>query len=209
MNMPLTRNRAFRRSIHRTSFFVALLLTALGMARASAQFSSGLIDFNYNFANYGYPGYSTGPGAIGAAGDLWNSVSTVDASPIDLETTGGNSTSVAWTISGGGGGSATPYINGTYAGLLQVSTVVPSATLTGLTPNLPYDLYLYETYWGETFSVNGVDFTTPGIRYGTVNSLTDGSEYDVKGSNHIFARFCTCHHAFFAAGLTDATSNTH
>ncbi len=31
----------------------------------------------------------------------------------------------------------------------------------------------------------------------------------VKGSNHIFARFCSCHHAFFAAGLTDATSNTH
>ncbi len=68
----LTRNRAFRRSIHRASFFVTLLLTALGMARASAQFSSGLIDFNYNFSNYGYPGYSTGPGAIGSAGDLWN-----------------------------------------------------------------------------------------------------------------------------------------
>jgi hypothetical protein len=30
-----------------------------------------------------------------------------------------------------------------------------------------------------------------------------------EGSNHIFARFGTFHHAFFAAGLTDATSNTH
>jgi hypothetical protein len=157
----------------------ALLFSALGAASASAQFNSGLIDFNYNAPNYGFPGYTSGPGAIGSPGDQWNSVAWASDNPVNLITTDGSLTSAIWTINGGGG-LATPNLNGAYAGLLQASTAVYSATITGLTPNRQYDLYLYEAYWGWTYSVNGVDFTTPGVRYGTIDTLTDGNEYDVE-----------------------------
>ena len=46
--------------------------------------------------------------------------------------------------------------------------------------------------------------------YGTDIESVDGVKPSTStGSNHICARICTCHHAFFAAGLTDATSNPH
>lgn len=179
MKPSLTTQMAFPLNIYRPARFTALLLFALSAASASAQFNSGLIDFNYNAPNLGFPGYTSGAGAIGSTGDLWNSAVWASPNPVNLVTTDGSSSTVVWSISGGGG-LGTTSLNGTYAGLLAASTGINSATLTGLTPNKQYNLYLYEAYWAMTFSVNGVDFSTPGVRFGTINTLTDGSQYDVE-----------------------------
>lgn len=46
--------------------------------------------------------------------------------------------------------------------------------------------------------------------YTTTTKLdSNGNLTSCKGSNHIFARFCTWDGAFLAAGLTDATPNKH
>ena len=60
-----------------------------------------------------------------------------------------------------------------------VSTWILSANISGLKPNQDYNLYLYSVYWDEVIDVNGLDFSTDGIRYGNVDSLTLGSQYDV------------------------------
>jgi len=161
------------------TFFTALLFFALSAARASAQFNSGLIDFNYNAPADGLPGYTRGPGAIGSPGDVWNNAAWGVSTTMKLAATDGSLTSAIWTLESGGGVGTTS-LSGTYAGLVEASTAITSAAITGLTPNRQYDLYLYEVYWGETISVNGVNFTTPGVRFGTINTLTDGNEYDVE-----------------------------
>ena len=163
--------------------FTVLWLATLASIRVSATgFNSGIIDFDYNFIEIGYPAYGPGAAAIGSAGDLWNTVSTtyyggVQKGPLNLYNTDGTSTSVEWFLSGGGGLSGA--IGGTYGRLFDVSTYISSATITGLTPNQQYNLYLFSVYWSEEISVNGIDFTTSGIHSGSVNSLTAGSQYDV------------------------------
>jgi hypothetical protein len=163
----------------RTILLALLVSIAIGAARASAQFNSGIIDLNYDAPYFGDPGYGPGAGAIGSASDLWNIISLTNEVPVPLETTDGSSSGATWTLDGGGGPES-PFINGAYATLVECSCSLISATITGLTPNQQFNLYFYEAYWGETVDVNGVDFTTPGIRYGTVDSLTDGNEYDVE-----------------------------
>jgi hypothetical protein len=155
-----------------------ILLAALTSVRESAaEFNDGLIDFDYNWTDLGYPAYGPGPGAIGSAGDLWNTSQLYPTGPLPLNKTDGSATSVMWSLSGAGGVAAN--ISGVYAKLFDVSTYIFSATITGLTPNRQYNLYLFEAYWGETIDVNGISFTTPGIRFGSVDSLTAGSQYDV------------------------------
>jgi hypothetical protein len=54
--------------------FTVLWLATLASTRVSAAgFNSGIIDFDYNFNEIGYPAYGPGAAAIGSAGDLWNS----------------------------------------------------------------------------------------------------------------------------------------
>ena len=163
--------------------FTVLWLATLASTRVSAAgFNSGIIDFDYNYSGIGYPAYGPGAAAIGSAGDLWNTVSMtyyggVQKGPVNLYDTGGTPTSVEWSLLGGGG--LSDAIGGTYGRLFDVSVYISSATITGLTPNQQYNLYLFSVYWDEVISVNGIDFTTSGIHSGSVNSLTAGSQYDV------------------------------
>jgi hypothetical protein len=163
--------------------FTVLWLATLASTRVSAAgFNSGIIDFDHNFTEIGYPAYGPGAAAIGSAGDVWNSVSMtyyggVPKDPLNLYNTDGTSTSVKWSLSSGGG--LSDAIGGTYGRLFDVSVAFYSATITGLAPNQQYNLYLYSAYCDEVISVNGIDFTTYGIYSGSVNSLTAGSQYDV------------------------------
>jgi hypothetical protein len=174
---------SFAGRTHLAILFTVLWLATLASTRVSAAgFNSGIIDFDFNYTEIGWPAYGPGAAAIGSAGDLWNSVSVTyfagqSPGPLNLYKTDGSSTSVKWFNAFGGGLGAT--IGGIYGRLFDASTYMNSATITGLTPNQQYNLYLYSVYWDEVISVNGVDFTTYGIRYGDVNSLTVGSQYDV------------------------------
>jgi len=160
-----------------STLLAVLFLGALVSARVSAVgFVSGTVDFDYNFAAYGYAAYGPGPGAIGSAGDVWNTASTIDTSPLNLYDANGNPTSLVWSLSGGGGLST--YLGGTYGSLMDVSTYIGSASISGLIPGHAYNLYLYSVYWDETINVNGANFSTVGIRYGGVDSLSLGSQYD-------------------------------
>jgi hypothetical protein len=166
-----------------TALFLVSCLAVLTAANvAKAGFDSGLIDFDFNWDEIGWTAYGPGAAAIGSSGDLWNSVSTYyfageQKEPISLYDVSGNPTSVKWfNLTGGGVGAG---VGGTYGKLVDVSTYMNSATITGLTPNGQYSLYLYGVYWSEVISVNGVNFTVPGIRYGDINSLTIGNQYDV------------------------------
>ncbi len=154
-----------------------LLLACSSGTRALADFASGTIDFDCSQLAIGDAPYGPGPAAIGSPGDLWNTADITTSAPLSLFDTHGNLTTVVWSIFGSGGVAAP--LSGTYAKLVDVSTAVYSATISGLSPNQPYTLYLYSAYWDMVFAVNGVDFTTYGIRYGSVNSLVAGSEYDV------------------------------
>jgi len=166
------------RSILRAGLVLLVFLSSFISARAVIfDFNSGVIGFDYNLADYGFPGYGPGPGAIGSAGDVWNTASTVDTSPLSLNKTDGTPTSAVWNLSGGGGVGSN--IGGTYARLMDINTYFSSASITGLTPNRQYNLYLYNAYWDETIQVNGVDFFETGIRFGSVDTLTEGSEYAV------------------------------
>ncbi len=147
-------------------------------AHALPPFTTGIIGFDYSAAGLGFPAYTSGPGVIGSAGDLWNTQDITDTSAINLMKNDGTLTSAVWHLSGGGG-LASPNINGTYARLLDVSTAISSASISGLTPGASYQLYLYSVYWDENIRVNGVDFFTQGIRFGTVNTLQQGTDYDV------------------------------
>jgi hypothetical protein len=166
-------------SQHHITLFTAFLFFSLSAVGVSAQFNSGLIGLSTSAPAYGFFGYASGPGAIGSPGDMWNNAPWGVSTSMSLVAADGSSTSVQWSLSSGGG-VATHNVVGTYAGLLQASTSFYSGTISGLTPGSQYDLYLYEAYWGETITVNGVYFTTPGLNAGTVNTLVDGFEYDVE-----------------------------
>jgi hypothetical protein len=158
------------------------LLTILASTKVfPSGFDNGIINFNYNFPEYGYQVYGPGPGAIGSAGDFWNTADTTSVgeyiSPLSLFNASGAATSVQWSYVGGGG-IASGY-GGTYDRLVNISTVIESATITGLTPNQQYNLYLFETYDQKALTVNGVGFTDFAIQPGMVNTLTAGFQYDV------------------------------
>jgi|ERR1017187_318026 hypothetical protein len=163
--------------------FTVLWLATLASTRVSAaRFNSGIIDFDHNYTEIGYPAYGPGAAAIGSAGDLWNTVSMTyyggpPPAPVNLYNTGGASTGVQWSLSSGGG--VFGAIGGTYGRLFDASISFSSASITGLTPNQQYNLYLYSVYWDEVISVNGIGFTTYGIHSGSVDSLTAGIQYDV------------------------------
>ena len=175
-----TAYHSFAGRIRLAILFTVLWLATLAITRVSAAgFNSGIIDFDYKFTGSGYPAYGPGAAAIGSAGDLWNTVSGdgQQNNPLNLYNTDGTSTSGIWSLSSGG--SQANAIGGTYRRLFDVSVAFYSATITGLTPNQQYNLYLFSAVWNEEISVNGIDFTTSGIHSGIVNSLTAGSQYDV------------------------------
>jgi hypothetical protein len=106
-----------------------------------ANFDDGLVNFDYNWTDLGWSAYGPGPGAIGSAGDIWNTEQLYPTGPLTLNKADGSACTVTWDQSGGGGG-ATPHITGTYAKLFDVSCYFTSATISGLTPNRPYNLPL-------------------------------------------------------------------
>lgn len=143
------------------------------IASTQAAFYSGIIDFTYYYP----PGTPYGPGAaaIGSAGDLWNSA-PVSGSLSPLITTTGAQTDVGWSIASGGG--AGTFMGGTYGALFSSETYFDTASISGLTPNAPYNLYVYASEFPNAFSVNNVSYSTP-YHYDT-SSLHDGTQYDVE-----------------------------
>src|SRR5205085_1315813 len=131
----------YSRNRPRKWFGVGFSLLVAGLlserAHGVSPFASGTIGFDYSQVGTGFPPYTTGPGAIGSVGDLWNTQDITDTSAISLIKNDGTLTPAVWHLSGGGG-LATPNINGTYARLLDVSTATSSASISGLTPGATY-----------------------------------------------------------------------
>ncbi|HUD82239.1 MAG TPA: hypothetical protein VMQ67_02000, partial [Candidatus Saccharimonadales bacterium] len=73
----------------------------------------------------------------------------------------------------------------------------------GVAVNIFNNYGLFEKTGGSATSVISGTFNNSGVIQPGTGSFLE------KGSNHIFARFCICLRAFFAAGLTDGTSLTH
>lgn len=144
---------------------------------AQSQFNSGVIDFDTLVVHYG--SYGPGPGAIGSAGDLWNSVGIGSSSASDLYATTGVTTSVGFSGTYlGGGGSYPP--NGTLGDLFQLFSMWSSLSITGLKPSTDYELFLIGNYsHTNEVSVNGVTFLTPIVQL-PVSSMVDGIDYDMQ-----------------------------
>ena len=159
--------------------FGILSVAMLACTKVSAVVSSsGLINFDYYQAEVGKFTYGPGAAAIGANGDLWNTASLLNPyGPLSLFNAAGNMTGAKWSLAGSGGAGAA--LEGPYAGLVDISVTFTSASITGLIPNQSYDLYVYSVYWNQTISVNGVNFTTPGLNSGSVDTLTAGNQYAV------------------------------
>ena len=159
-----------------------VILTAaalVGTRALGGSFDSGIISFDYNWSAFGYVSYGPGPGAIGAIGDLWNSVSLDAADPrnVSLMTTDGKPTSVVWFApSGGGSGEHFP---GPYGRLFDVQDSCVSPAVRGLTPNQAYNLYLYDSESAQVTSVNGVTFSTPPATMVDIYWLGSGVHYDM------------------------------
>jgi hypothetical protein len=170
-------------SVRTTGFYpaalFALIMLMAGSNRAvTVNPVTGTINFNFSYPGIGYPAYGPGPGAIGSAGDVWNTESLINANnPLSLEQSGGTATTAVWSLASGGGVATT--IGGTYGRLFDASAAFYSASISGLNPGQQYNFYLYSVYWSEVININGVDFSTSGINSGTVNSLSVGSQYDV------------------------------
>lgn len=165
-----------RLSILNTATWLVMLLCPKADA---VEFNSGIINFDLNFTEVGDPPYGPGAGVIGSSGDLWNTVSLthLNDGPLNLFNAAGSLTSVNWSCVSGGGISS-PNVGGAYARLVDVSSSCSSASINGLNPNQNYNLYLFSAYHDQSVGVNGNIFTTTGIRFGNVNSLTAGNQFD-------------------------------
>jgi hypothetical protein len=144
-------------------------------------FNNGNINFDYAYPEGGVQVYGPGPGAIGSAGDFWNTADVMSVgqyiSPLSLFDGHGIATGVSWSYVGGGG--IIGGMGGTYGALIDISTVIYSASITGLIPNHAYNLYLFETFADNLLTVNGVGFTTLATQPGGLSTLTAGVQYDV------------------------------
>jgi hypothetical protein len=143
-------------------------------------FDSGIINFDYSFPEIGLTAYGPGAAAIGFSGDLWNSRSAANPiPPLLLHKADGTPTSVTWSVSTGGGG-GNPNTTGAYARLMDADTAIYSATISNLTPNQNYELYLFSGPWAQIIRVNDVDYSTAAYaHYGVVDTLTAGVNYEV------------------------------
>jgi hypothetical protein len=152
--------------------FAVVLLGLFGGARPlAAQFDSGIIDFTYG-------SYGPGPAVIGSAGDLWNTAAWgTSTGPLTLYKTDGTQSSAVWALVSGGGQWGP--LGGIYGKLFEANTSLYSASITGLTPNEEYYVYVYSAIWDQEISVNGVYFSSAGTHNLPINSLTVGSQYDV------------------------------
>ncbi len=155
---------------------LTILCSAGNAAFATAGFYSGTIDFCYQFPDFGNLAYGPGPAAIGSAGDLWNSTYLLTGLNTLFDTTGAT-TDVSWVFSTGIGYGYT--LGGTYGRLFSSFNGFNTATITGLTPNEQYNLYLYgNSFYANSLTVNGVSFSVPLVV--DASTLNPGIQYDVE-----------------------------
>ena len=162
-----------------TLVIVCLAGFAGNRAFAVVIFSSGSINFDYQQTFVGLPPFGPGAAAIGSPGDIWNANELGNQNgTFALVRNDGAPLGVTWTMVSGGGQSGAQ--GGTYGRLFDVLTAFYSASIDGLTPGQQYSLYLYSChFFFDHLTVNGVDFYTPGVGGGDINSLTEGNEYVV------------------------------
>lgn len=172
-----------RSVIPKLGFFLSMLIISQALvcrvAFSQVQFTSGIINYDQYCTACNYPPYGPGPGAIGLAGDLWNHGQLGSPTLIPhLTRTDGSATSVGWTIVSGGGVSIA--LGGRYGWLFSEASLYYNASITGLTPNQQYDLYVFSTFYGNQVNVNGVTFSTPPIRGGPdTEVMILGAQYDL------------------------------
>jgi hypothetical protein len=147
-----------------------------GKALAQSSFTFGTVNFDYDWVSQGFPSYGPGAAAIGSAGDVWNTVDLNTFALSNLKAADGTTTDLGWSISSGGG--VGEPMSGTYGKLFDVRASFYTASITGLTPNQAYDLYLYASVYSSSVTVNGVNFATSGVGdFATVNSLNAGVDF--------------------------------
>ncbi len=172
------------RGLARGIFITPLLLAFWigvpgGPVLGQSSFTSGTVNFDYGWTTQGFTNYGPGAAAIGSAGDLWNTVDLTTFALSNLEAADGAATDLGWSITSGGG--AAEPMSGTYGKLFDVRASFYTASITGLTPNQSYDLYLYASVYSSSVTVNGVNFATAGVGdFATVNSLNAGVEFDAR-----------------------------
>jgi hypothetical protein len=167
----------FARKIFITPLLLAFWIGVPGgLMLAQSSFTSGTVNFDFGWTTQGFSSYGPGSAVIGSAGDVWNAVDLTTFALSNLEATDGAATDLGWSITTGGG-VAEP-MSGTYGKLFDVRASFYTASITGLTPNQSYDLYLYAAVFSSSVTVNGVNFSTAGVGdFATVNSLNAGVEF--------------------------------
>lgn len=141
----------------------ALLGTLACAPLARADFDSGMINVDLNS---GASPTQSGAGVIGAGGDVWNGVTIpVDATGSTgtlLLATGGASNGVTLDFAGlfgfdGGAGNAfaaTPY-DALMRDVIGIGSSPATLTLSGLTPDALYEIYVYAAFQSTTLvSIN-------------------------------------------------------
>ncbi len=149
------------------------------------------VDFNNDSAGAAHGGPNPGPtmsgaAVLGAAGDQWNGISTSSGSGISLIYSDGSASAVKMTFTSDGGydvysfSGTTPFSSTPYNALMQDylfnGGVAQTITLSGLVPNSPYNLVLY----------NAADVPAAGrITFFTVNSDVQTSTWNGSSSTFI------------------------
>lgn len=182
---------------------LAVMLTALPFA-----VSAKLIDVNFTQnSNPNQGGPSPGPtmsgaAVLGSAGDQWNGVNGASGSSIPLVYSDGAASPVKMTFSSGGGfdvfdyGGSTPFSGGPDSALMQNylynSGVPQTVRLSGLAPNAPYDVVVY----------NAANISATGrVTYFTINTNTLSSTWNGTSSTFVPG----INYVYFAAAYSDAS----
>ncbi len=171
---------------------VAALSLCLLTVNANADFTSGLIDVDFNFTPQSTT--ESGPAVIGIYSDIWNPESNFSAHTTGVMglATGSPSNGVAYSLSGvtnaliGG----TAFTSTPYSSLMNDGyTVNPGNTMAiafnGLTAFQPYDLYLYSSFANPapairrttTFTISGTSLTAMALLVGAPNVFVEGNNY--------------------------------
>ena len=141
-----------RQIVRRQLLFATFLVTAVPISTAKADFTSGLINVDFNFTPQAAT--QTGASTFGAAGDVWNPEFNFDAhtSGILNLATGNPSNNVTYSLNGVNHAiiGATAFLFTPLNPLMGDAYIVsPAKTMTvsfnGLSPLQPYDLYFYSS----------------------------------------------------------------
>jgi hypothetical protein len=140
-----------RTSGRRLSPLLAGSVLAVGLQTAALA-QTGLINF---YADPSGTTAVTGPAVVGNSGDVWNGLTSANGTISDAVNSLGAASGVSLTQSGAGGSSdvmqnngqtsATALLESSYWNLSYWGNGPITTTITGLTPDTDYDLYVYMT----------------------------------------------------------------